>query len=124
MQMLRGVLSRLWPDLALPHVLYEDNSRREYMTRMILLMLGIASSVFTVLIATGCALDWFMWGDAGLILVVSLLMWAGWWLANRGAWRIGRYAPIGLFFALAVYVNYLGGFVTTALGYYMIVQCH
>ncbi|HOU15276.1 MAG TPA: hypothetical protein PKZ84_19390 [Anaerolineae bacterium] len=107
MQILRGALSRLRPDLALPRVLYEDNTRREYMTRVIVLMLGIVSSVVTVLLAVGYVFDWFMGEDVVIILVVSLLMWAGWWLANRGVWRIGRYAPIGLFFALAVYVNYL-----------------
>ncbi len=121
MQIFRKILTKLRSGLALPHALYEDSSRREYMTRMISTMLGLASSVFTLLIVAGCVFEWFMWSDAALMFVVSLLMWGGRWLADRGAWHTGRYVPIGLFFALALYVNYQGGFVTTALGYYMIV---
>ena len=84
-----GILEKLWLGLDLPSALHEDESRREYMTRVILTMLVTALLLFTLLIAVGWGVGWFFWSDAVLMLGVSLLTWGGWWLAHHSAWRTG-----------------------------------
>ncbi|MBN1483711.1 MAG: response regulator [Chloroflexia bacterium] len=116
-----AVLQRWWYRLTHPRAADPDVARREYLTRVILLVLGAIAFVFALISLVG----WWMGViplDTLLILVVmSLLLGGGLALAQAGHWRPAGYIPPALFLAIAAYGNYIGGVDAPAMLLYTIV---
>ncbi len=96
----------MWKRLTSP--LSEDpiEAIREHMTRVVLLMQGIALAVFTLPILIG-----WITGEYPLeapLIMLSLLLPTiiGLWLANRGWWHITGYIPPILFSAAGMYFSF------------------
>ena len=96
----------LWTRLTTPFANDPDNALREYMTRVILLMQGIALTVFTIPIVVGWITGAFPL--EAIITMLSLLVptIAGFWWAYHGRWQIARHIPPILFFALGLYFSF------------------
>ncbi len=82
------------------------------MTRVILVMMGCALSVFTIIIVIGCSLAIFPWYAVTRMASLLLPVVVGGWLASRGRWQWAGYIPPALFFFQGVYSTYLFGPVT------------
>ena len=100
-------LQDLWTSLTAPISSDPNEALREYMTRVILLILGILMIVFTIPVV--------IWWNAGvysleafiitLFLLVSIL--AGFWRAYNGHWQTARHIPPVLLFALGLYFSFI-----------------
>jgi signal transduction histidine kinase len=105
----QSILNRFqstWRRLTAPRAIEPDEKIREHMTRVVLLMQGIALSVFTLPIIIG-------WISGPFSLEAPLIMFAllaptliGFWLANRGWWHYAGLIPPSLFSVLGLYFSY------------------
>ena len=88
-----NVLRDLWPRLTTPRSTDEDEARREYMTKAILVtmcaLVLVATLTFTVAWSIG-ALEPDM---PAMALAFSVILGGGLWLAHRGHWRLSGYLP-------------------------------
>ena len=99
----------LWHKLTVARSSDEDEARREYMTKAILVTLISALLVSTLLLV----IEWY----AGLFTinapittaVIALVLTAGWWLAHLGHWRWGRFTLLAIFSLTALYLTYSHG---------------
>jgi putative nucleotidyltransferase with HDIG domain len=98
----------------------EDSSIREYITQVILKLLGGALGLFTAII-------FFAWWAGKLdyeapviVAIVDLPFVLGLGLVHRRKWQLASYLPPITFFLLALMVNYSGGLYTTAILFYAI----
>jgi len=95
-------------------------SRREYMTRVVFVMVGVVLCAFTLVIAFGWGVGVFGFEGVAIMLLMDVPIVAGWWLAQHGHWRLARYIPIAVTFGLALYGTYFVGLVTTLVLFYVL----
>ncbi len=100
---------RLWNTLTAPRASDEDEARREYMTKVNLVVLSGLVHCFTLIAFAACAFGMLPLDTPVLLALMGVVLIVGWWLARRGRWRIAGYIPPLLFFAAAVYGNFIGG---------------
>jgi len=100
---------RLWNILTAPRASDEDEARREYMTKVNLVVLGGTVHSFALIAFIACAFGMLPLDTPVLLAVMSLILIVGWWLAKMGHWRAAGYLPPLTFFAAAVYGNFIGG---------------
>ena len=99
----------------------EDDALKEYITKVILLIMGITLAMFTILIVIGWIAGAFTSEPVAIMLLLDLPVSLGWWLAHKGRWRLAGYVPPAVVFLLAGYLNYsAGGTDTTGLLFYLI----
>ncbi len=106
---MKNRLFALWEQLTAPQSTDMDEARREYMTRIISLIMTLISGALTLIFGLGWVMRLFP-GDSVLITLGMVLFFGlAWWLTLRGHWRIAGYFPVAVIFATAVYGNYVGG---------------
>jgi signal transduction histidine kinase len=95
-----------WRHLTAPRADDPDEAIREHMTRVVLLMQGVALAVFTLPIVVG-------WIAGAFPLEAALIMFSllaptitGIWLATRGWWHIAGYIPPILFSTVGLYFSF------------------
>ena len=111
---------RHWHHLTMPHATEDDQAHREYLTKVILLMMGGTLLIFTLII-----IGLFFTGRYDLltptaILVIDISILAGLWLAQRGHWKIASFIPPIGTYIVGAYLNSNGGPYTTGYLYYML----
>lgn len=113
-------LKSLWHRLTDPHEPDEDEARREYMTRVILVMISLTMSLFSIPILAGWISGLYLWQDAATIILSDALVFVGLWLALRGYWRKSRFIPLLIIFFLASLITATKGFFNTGLLFYVV----
>ncbi len=100
-------LQALWNRLTAPRAIDNSVARQEYLTKAILVMMGLTLLVFTLPILIGWIAGPFELESVIIVLLLDLPVWGGWWLAERGRWRLASYVPPAILFVQAVYVTYV-----------------
>ena len=107
-------LQQIWNRLTAPTSTGDDDARREYMTRVIFVLLMAVGAVFPVVFFVG-----WLTGYTPAPIIVTVLMEiflaAGWWFSDKGYWRYTSYVPPILFFLQALYLNFVTGLGTIAM---------
>jgi len=109
-----------WHQLTVPHATDDDQAHREYLTKVILIMMGGILSIFTLIILAGYILGQFVLVAPAIMLAIDLPILGGWWLVQQGRWQAASYIPPLITFAVAVYLNSGSGFNTSGYLYYML----
>ncbi len=104
-----GFFQNSWRLLTTPRAQDRDEARREYMTKVILLVLSLISLGLTLLSLGGAILGSIPFDTLGIVLGMVVVFGGGLGVAYRGRWRWASYLPTLLIFATAVYGNYIGG---------------
>lgn len=109
-------LNQIWQLLTSPLSKIEDEARREYMTRVIFLMISGGLLITTVVVPV---FD-FLVGEPEyipslVILGTDGLMLVGWFLVFQGHWHISRYVLPVIFLALSGYLIFNTGLMTTGI---------
>ena len=99
----------LWHEMTAPHDPDPDIARREYMTKVALIAMSAVSTSFTLIGLIGWMVQAIPLDTLGILVMMSLFFSGGWWLANRGHWRMSGYIPPVFMFLAAAYGNYIGG---------------
>ena len=76
-------LQSLWNILTVPHAADEDQARQEYMTKAVLVMMGVTFLVFTLPTIVGWSTGLFQLESVIIMLLMDLPVGGGWWLAQR-----------------------------------------
>lgn len=106
-------LADVWNKLTAPQSSIEEDARREYMTRVILLIMAGIAVFFIFPIGLGFIAGMFDLPSMLMQLGVVGAMLAGLLVTLRGGWRISRLIPIITFFALGMYGSSYSGILTT-----------
>ncbi|MCK4832052.1 MAG: PAS domain S-box protein, partial [Anaerolineales bacterium] len=115
-----GALPALWRRLTLPWAADETEARLEHMTKVILVMIGAVFAVAAFVIAMAWRAGLLVLSDLLIMLLLILPIAGGWWLADRGRWRLSRYIPLSLFFMLAVGLTSITGPLTFGVVFFVI----
>jgi len=112
----------LWHRATQSHAADPNEARREYMTKVILVILNVVGVAFFI----GFAIGWIV-GISPLTplmptIIVDLIFFGGLYLAYKGHWRVASYISPVAFFALAVFVNFQNGMGGVAMLQYAIVM--
>ncbi len=99
----------VWRTLTVPRSADADEARREYMTKVISLLMGIVAFGLALIFGGGWALGVLPLDSLLITLVMTLIFGGGWWLSYREHWRIAGYIPPIVIFLTAVYGNCIGG---------------
>ena len=114
-----GRLRLFWQCLTSPRERDEDDARREYMTRVILLMTAVTMAIFSLPVIAGWVLGSYEFQDAATILLGDALIFGGLWFTQWGHWRKTRYIPPLLTFLLASLITASNGLLNTGLLFYV-----
>ena len=102
-------LQNLWYKLTVTHADNVDEARREYMTKVILVILNMVGLLFLLVFA----INWLVGTTSPTSLIVAVVMetllGVSWWLAHSGYWQITSYLPPLMFLLLAGQLNYRYG---------------
>jgi two-component system, cell cycle sensor histidine kinase and response regulator CckA len=114
------LLRLLWHTLTLPDESDSDDARRAYMTRMVLVLIGVALLGFTLPVAWGWAiLKAWDFGSVLIMLVADLGVVTALGLARRGHWRTSRFIPMLFFYVLALTGSLMSGLMTPLMVCYV-----
>jgi len=108
----------LWHKLTAPRAVNADESRREYTTRVSLVILNVIVLLITPLVIIGWLLKIF---DLPVLIIavgVVPVFVGGFWLAHRGYWSLVSYMPPLIVYLVAVINNFLDGPGSGAMLYY------
>ncbi len=114
-----GAFASLWHRLTVPRAADPDEARREYMAKVILLLLSLVTAVFSLIFLVGNLLGAIPIDSVGLIVGMVVLFLLGWVLAQRGHWRISIWFPVVVSWAVALYGNYIGGIDAPGMVFYV-----
>lgn len=103
-------LSIAWKSLTAVSAPDPMEVRFEYMTRTVLLVLAIIALLASIPTIAGVIFSNVPVDTLFIILAMFLLFTGGWYISGRGRgrWKMSRHIPVALFFAAAVYGNYVG----------------
>jgi PAS domain S-box-containing protein len=79
------------------------------MTKVALIAMSAVSTSFALIGFLGWIAQAIPTDTFGILVMMSLFFSGGWWLANRGHWRVSGYIPPVFMFLAAAYGNYIGG---------------
>lgn len=99
----------LWQISTTPCALSEDEARQECMTRVILVIMGATTFIFTPFLFVGWSVDILTLDMPLTTTVLSFFCAVGWWLAQRGYWRLSRYIPPVIVWGIALIDTYKYG---------------
>lgn len=111
---------KLWHTLTTPHATELDAARQEYMTKVVLLIMGVVAGGLTVLFGVGWWWHILPFDSFLITLGMSIIFSSGWWLSDRGHWQVAGYFPVVTIFAIAIYGNWIGGIGAPAMVLYML----
>ncbi len=98
-----------------------DEARREYMTKVILVILNIAGLIFFITFIIAWLAGALPIVSVLLTVVIDTLLVASLWLAHHERWRLASYVPPVMFLFLAMQINYMEGVGAVAMLQYAIV---
>ena len=109
-------VSQIWNSLTTPFSGNEEDTRREYMTRVIFVMVSIGFLVMSIIVP---AFDLLVgvptYTPIFMMAMLDALMLVAWLLIFRGYWHISRYLLPAIFLALGAYIISLVGLITTGV---------
>ena len=114
-------IQTLWHRLTIPHATDENDARREYMTRVIYVMLILVGLALFIAFAIGEGVGNLRDSGLGITAAIELALVLGWWAVDKGYWRPASFALPIIFFILALRTNYSGGVGSVAILQYAIV---
>jgi HD-GYP domain-containing protein (c-di-GMP phosphodiesterase class II) len=109
-----------WRQLTAPRATDDDQAHREYLTKVILIMMGGILFAFTLLLSAGWIWGLFGFRDIAPLLALDAPVFGALWLAQHGHWRPTSYVPPAITFSLAVYLNSLSGLATSGQLFYLL----
>jgi methyl-accepting chemotaxis protein len=111
----------LWHRVTQPRATDANEARREYTTKVILVILNVVGIGLFI----GFSIGWItgLLGPEVMIptIIVDLLFAGSWYLAHRGHWRLASYITPAPFLALSMFTNYQNGAGGVAMLQYAIV---
>lgn len=111
-------LKSVWHHLTTPHSADQDEARREYMTRVILVMVAVILVVFSIPVILGWIVGAFEFFSVPLVLLCISVIFACLRITQRGFWRISRFFPPSILFSIATLITYQNGYLNTGLLFY------
>ena len=118
-------MTDLWHQVTMPHAADANEARREYMTKVILVILNVVGVALLIGFSVALAGGWI--GSESLLsalvptIIVDLVFAGGLYLAYLGHWHVASYISPVAFFALSVFVNSQNGLAGVAMLQYAIV---
>jgi PAS domain S-box-containing protein len=97
-----------------------DLAMREYMTKVVLIVLSAISILVSFLAFLGWSLDIIPLDTFFILLIMTFFFITGWWSAHRGCWRTSGLIPPAVLIATAAYGNYIGGIDAPAMLLYVL----
>lgn len=113
------LLSR-WRKITAPRATDDDQAHREYLTKVILIMMGGTLTVFTLLLIAGWAGGLFDFLSIAPILVIDVAVFGGVRLVRSGHWQPASYLPPAITFGLAAYLTFISGLQTSGQLFYLL----
>ena len=110
----------LWGKLTETSSPQEDEARREYMTKVVLVLTLLALVLFTIPVVIGVIFGFFDILPAVIMIGMDLIIGWGLWLSHHGRWEISSYMPPVAFYILALFGTYSGGVYTTLILIYVL----
>ena len=107
-----SAMANWWQDLTAPRAADADEARREYRTRVLLVLQAVALSVVSLPVILGWNAGMLRPAAVGMVLFADLWAGAALWLAHRGRWRVGGIVSPALFVVLGLYNSYSWGLET------------
>mgnify|MGYP005849294461 CR=1 FL=1 len=107
--MARRDLHRLWQQLTSPRAAAVDEVRREYVTKVVLVVLVIVNLGLTLAAAVGWGPGHVQLETLSLALAMAVGFGGALWLANVGHWQVAGLAPPVIIFGVALYGSVVGG---------------
>ncbi len=101
-----GFPSAIWHRLTTSRAVDEDQALREYMAKVIMVMIGAVSLFLSVVVAVGIPSDTFSFQPLLIFLLILMHAVIGWLLVDRGQLRWGASGPIGVFLLLSFFSVY------------------
>jgi len=113
-------LAEIWNKLTASESSIEEDARREFMTRVILLIMASIALIFFIPISLGYFIGFFDLPSMLMQVAILAAMLTGLLVTLRGGWRFSRFIPITTFFVLGLYGSIYAGFLTTFILAYSI----
>ncbi len=102
-------INKIWIAATAPRAVNPDEALREYMTRVISLIMGFPSLLFTIIFFIGWLLGSIPPDTVIIMVLITSILFGGWKLATNGYWKAAGYLPPFFVFLIAVYGNIIGG---------------
>lgn len=99
-------LLKLWHGLTAPQAKDIDRAQQEYLTKVLLIILGGPLSIATLLIVVGWGFRLFPLLPVVIILFLDIPVIIAYWLANHNQVALASIVPPALCFGLALYFTY------------------
>ncbi len=115
-----GAVEKLWHRLTAPRATNDEVALREYTTKVILLTLSVVATAALPFVFGAWLFRVVPGNTPRLVVILSVLLGGGWWVAHRGYWRISSYIPPLVALLAAVHNNYYEGVGTAAMLIYAI----
>jgi len=95
-------INKWWHVFTEPKNENKEDFTREYMTKAILLIMGVLMLLAFLMVAITWLVGLFDIYSVFLVLGVAAITWGAWWLAYRGYWQVGSYLPPLIFFLVGI----------------------
>jgi len=105
----------LWHVLTAPRAKDIDQAQREYITKALLVFMGVLLSIATLFIVIGWGSGSFQFLPVIIMLILDIPIIIAWWLAYRGRIAPASYIPTTIIFCVSLYLTYSSGLVSTGL---------
>lgn len=112
----KNLLSRL----SQPHSRDSQVALREFITKVVLLVLALVSVIFALVFSTGWVIGIIPLDTLVITLLAGIVFVVGWVLAHVGMWRASGFLPPAFLLCTAVYGNYIGGIGAPAMLIYIL----
>ncbi|MBN2077705.1 MAG: PAS domain-containing protein [Spirochaetes bacterium] len=106
---MRGRFRHAWIALTAPRSADFDESRSEFLTRVVSIISGVTAGGAALFFLAG-----WLYGAVpldSLVIAISLtvIFFFSWWLSSRGNWRFAGFIPPFIVYLTAIYGSYIGG---------------
>ena len=105
----------LWHVLTAPRAKDIDQAQREYITKALLVFMGVLLSIATLFIVIGWGFGSFQFLPIIIMLILDIPIIIACWLAYRGRIAPASYIPTTIIFCVSLYLTYSSGLVSTGL---------
>ena len=95
-------ISNWWQQVTQPRDSNAGMARREYITRVVFIMMGLTLLVFSVPILISLMFGVFQDDTLPVLIAMDLPIGLGCWLTYKGYWKITRMVPVSVSFGLAL----------------------
>ena len=106
--------------LTQPRSLDPDEARAEYALRIILLIMTVIVVIFAFLSVFAYYYSIVLLDTIQILFLMVFLFSLAWIFTLKGHWKKARIIPVGIFFVVAVYGNYVGGIGAPAMLIYVL----